>query len=262
MGFNAVQSGYDELAPKFPTPIFLDVLAPFHQACHVPSGVETLGGVSSSAEEDGTAPGGDPAHGPTSYCAVPGLARCAARLLHGGAWPRACDVRGIRDLHPFTKVAMEQCRTFTPYDVRSFAIYVDGSATAGRAAWGGAVIAAHHDGSFSLFATYAQDLAEEQLLLEVLGEARDNNTAEHVGVAWAMVLALRLHACFTCRNYEIWCDNTAAVMAAAGKACSKPHLLLNCTLLAMADSVRDVMGPLAVNHIKGHAGHPWNELAD
>ena len=192
----------------------------------------------------------------------------------GAEWPT--DICGATaeardELHPFTRAALDtlsqtkaeegETEDRTPLH---YHVYTDGSASDGRASWSFCVLEEHAGKRYHLRGT-AQGMVETapDSPLFIGATAADNYTAELSAQVWASAWLLqhgpsRGHAHVPA---TIWydCESAAQAIQALTQAQSQPQLVTVATAVAATTGARR---QTSWGHVKGHSGHPWNEMAD
>ena len=140
----------------------------------------------------------------------------------------------------------------------SMHIYTDGSYQAQQGAGFAVAIAAKHtNGSYSFQGAFAGNLDADAELCVANGPV-SNNVAEVFAVTWVLIAAAIRPGTY---DIVIHPDSTTAM----GAALAGPASTLNALVAAIANGLHHFVGEgrrVLYEHIHGHIGHPWNELAD
>ena len=182
-------------------------------------------------------------------------------------------IDGLRGPHAFTvlAVAMTKAATLEEYSgqlhirvaqefipVKALHIYTDGSHTSDSTTWAFVVLAHGADGMYyrcgqtgGVVQTYAGH--------QFCGSAMlSNYSAELNGILFALAWASQSHINIDCTLHV---DNQASFMCTQGSWSTSSEQSLVTLSAAILDVAR-VNKRVMLTHCKGHAGNPWNELAD
>ena len=163
------------------------------------------------------------------------------------------------NLHPATYDAMVVPSRYTDITLANrAALFIDGSAQQGEAAWSVACIRYDDFGIPALFGMASGPVVTADSHPRWLGARfADNLAAEMTAFVYASVLALSLDFG---APVVIAPDLDLSVMLAEDKCTCKAHPLLVAMLHCLGHCLR-TQGTL-VTPVRAHRGHPWNELAD
>ena len=209
------------------------------------------------------------------------LADAHARLHElcsaGRSFPSAAGACGLADLPEVAQAALELVPPWMPGSACKAAhLYTDGSevaaagpptrppggARASSAAWAVVIVVEGADSALRIFDVFGGSLADA--LSPCVGDgAQDCLHAEGAAMLWALAWVTRASAlpAFEGASFTLNFDNTAVGQAASGSAKLEADAALHAQLFGMG-ALATAMADVAWCHVKSHAGHPWNELAD
>ena len=178
------------------------------------------------------------------------------------------QLRGL-PMKPCTERALGRCRTVDCGAIASdgwrCSIYADGSAKKGTSGWGAAIILQQPDSQQDVFVGVFGSAIEAPGCGLNLGEMPgDSLQAEQVGLIWSLAWALQETRGLGLQlPIDIFFDNMSAGSGMNGESnlpgeSALSHMMRGLKLLTEQIAEMDVQ----MYHVKSHAGHPWNELAD
>ena len=179
-------------------------------------------------------------------------------------WPNSVvstDLSCIKDLHPATQRAIQQCVNHHGKQITGLRLYTDGSAVGAAAAWAVIIIADLPDDQMAWLGYFAGEVITDPVGKGYVGADKcTNGTAELSAVLWACMWA---HQCEAIRGVPITVlyDSTYAGGIAA-------HAMFPNVNALMAETTQQFMYMAAATlqttwrHVRAHNGDPWNEMAD
>ena len=139
-------------------------------------------------------------------------------------------------------------------------MFTDGSFNGVTSSWAFAVIAEGFSGSFLL--GWARGLVHLEGQQWFIG-APDHSalSAERSAVFWATAWLLGVDPAIPC---TIHCDCLVAAHQASGRygAAAQASFASACRAIVQALEARGAFTSASILHVRGHHGHPYNELAD
>ena len=181
-------------------------------------------------------------------------------------WPDfslAFDAANIR-FHESTVAALTLARPSEDMPLpRHLHLYTDGSEKAEDTGWAAAIVQWDSAASAVAFLGAFGGKVElgETSRCYVGATARDSRNAELTALLWSMMWLIGQWASFSVCSASLHFDSTTAGFAANGHwSTGQDGLAQKARHLAQACETCCSMGPW--EHVKAHAGHPWNECAD
>ena len=148
------------------------------------------------------------------------------------------------------------------HTISELALFSDGGLNDGTVTWGFVVIATTVRGCFLRIGhccgcvPFSPDDSHNGHFLGALEPT--SFSAELSGIAWSLRWCMQQFIKVPC---SIYCDNESAVGCVAGRYAAGSDTRLVSLCATLVSIVRTHKG-ISIHHIKGHAGHPWNEYAD
>ena len=182
--------------------------------------------------------------------------------------------KGTQTLKLQTELAFEDLERLDWDKMAYVHVYTDGAFSPGKqeppespkAAWGMVVLAQLLGGGLALIGIAADSMtrhfAGRNSRPHYFGATEPSAlTAEGAGACWALLWFLQSGLVEKGIGIAIHIDNKAALASAAGMASWKPNKDMRMVLRGLAQVAAE-MAPVDWQHVKGHSGDPWNELAD
>lgn len=217
----------------------------------------------------------------TAHVHIPGLAGFLEAAGRGDPFGSLVPAEAITalgfDFPDCAAMALSRVVPVTWPQIAKISVSTDGSGGSRPAsaeeepsppAWAAVVVAKHRDRSHALIGAAAGTLEATT----ALAARSTSHSAELVAATWASAWALAwAFGAATDPDirddilFEFWSDNKAAIGAGAGQAHMNSEAALGHALRNLRTALEALLGSASrvrSGHVPGHAGHPWNEVAD
>ena len=161
-------------------------------------------------------------------------------------------------MHPMALLAAETTESCHPWEAcgGKLAVYTDGSAGGGSAAWAAVVLAVAPSGRQRLAGAAAGIIDDEAARRFGITE-RDNIAAECIAALYALAIVWAAGATQAVLNYD--CTLVGGIM---DETMGVRPLPLVASLMRALTTVIGANADLSHRHVAAHTMHPWNEMAD
>ena len=167
----------------------------------------------------------------------------------------------VCEVKPVSQLALEESQRGTLASAQRVHIYTDGSANEEGAAWAFVVISEKQlqDKKYITYHGHsAGQVITDALHPAFVGACRDTN----IGAELSAAIHASIFALDACPHAEvcIWPDLQGVIDVAEGRSNYTSHPVASELLTVLSSILRT--RSVSFRHVKGHSGHPWNELAD